>query len=167
MNKDMIIAVYGVLQMELKQEKVLTPLAVPIKDKNYPASTQDALAIYKFLAEKLRGVTESEINKRKDSFNNIVKGLEQEYLLNMSLFAIFMMENLLMEDGSKVQQGIMLPKINRLIDHLTEGILREQQEVGKRVVKDSKIGASNVMRVFRGEPELTKKMREWNKSQWK
>ena len=165
-DADQLIAIYGIMQIELKKEGVLTASAVPIKDKSYGESIQDGLSLYKWLAEQLKTVPEKSINERKNRFNEIVRGLEQEYLLNMSLMAIFMMEQMIGTDGNTPQKIVLLPKILRLVKHLRAGIMLEQEE-GIRIVQDSKIGASNVMRVFTGMPELTKAMRKANADKWR
>ncbi len=166
-DRDQVIAIYGIMQIELKKEGVLTASAVPIEDKGYGESIQDGLSLYKWLAEQLRHTPEHAINQRKGIFNDIVRGLEQEYLLNMSLMAIFMLEYMIGEDGNTPQKIIIMPKVNRLIKHLRAGIIKEQEPDGLRIVKDSKIGASNIMRVFNGGYELTKEMRSWKAEQWR
>ena len=163
---DELVAIYGVLQLELKREGVLNPLAIPIKAK-YPQSNLDALALYKWLAEILREVQEPEINKRKNAFNNIVKGLKKEYLLNMSLLAIFMIERLLTDFSSKPQMLVYMPKVNRLIEHLRAGILQDNPTEGTRIIRDSKIGSSNIMNIFDGGVEVTMAMRKWKLDKWR
>ncbi len=165
-DRDQLIAIYGLFQIELKSIEVLDSGGAPVVSKKHSEANFDALGLYKWLALKLKYVPEHAINKRKEVFNTIVKGLNQEYFLNMSLMTVFMMEYLITTDGSKAQKIVLMPKINRLIKFLRMGILEEQEE-GLRIVRDSKIGASNVMAIFNGGYELTKEMRSWKADQWR
>ena len=163
----MIIAIYGLWQMELKKEGVLGQYAEPLNSKHDTESIEDAKAIYKWLSYQLIDVSEQAINRQKSVFNDIVNKLEQEYLLNMFMLAIFMLENMLGEDGSTPQKIVFMPKVNRLVKHMRAGIMKHQDEEAFRIVKDSKIAAGNIIRVFNGEPELTKQMRNWSAKQWR
>ncbi len=168
MNKDQLIALYGIMQIEMKHEGLLTSMGAPApkKAKDLSEANLDALSLYKYLAEQLRNVPESTINSRKEVFNGIVKSIEQNYLLNMSLFGMFMFEDILERDGTTAQKITLMPKINRLIKWLRAGIIREQAE-GLRIAKDSKRGASNVIRIFNGEAELTLEVRNLNAQKWR
>ncbi len=165
-NTDQLICIYGLLQVELKREKILNNLGAPISNNKLSEANLDALGLYKWLAEKLISVPEITINDRKQVFNNIVKGLEQNYLLNMSLFSIFLFEDMITRDGTTPNKIVLMPKINRLAKHLRKGIIKANDD-GLRIVRDSKRGSSNVMRIFNGEPELIKEVRDLNLEKWR
>ncbi len=165
-QQDILIAIYGILQIDLKKDKLLTATGAPLNTKGDTEPIQDAKSLYKWLAEQLITVPETTINNRKGRFNDIVRGLNQEYLLNMYLMAIFMLENYLDTYGTTAQRIVLMPKINRSVKHMRAGIIKEQDD-GIRIVKDSKIGASNVSRRFTGKIELTKEMRKYRANKWK
>ncbi len=168
LNRNQLIALYGIMQIEMKHEGLLDDIGAPAhkKAKDLTEANLDALSLYKYLAQQLRSVPESTINSKKEVFNDIVKGIEQNYLLNMSLFCMFMFEDILGRDGTTAQKITLMPKINRLIKWLRAGIIREQED-GLRIAKDSKRGASNVVRLFNGEAELTLEVRNLNAQKWR
>jgi len=167
-NEDMLIAIYGLQQTALKREKLIDGNAVPIKQKIRKQDDRDALDLYKWLAEQLINFSEQTINDRKQIFNSIVNKLEKEYLLNMYLMSIFMLEEYLDLYGNKAQKIIVSPKINRLNEFFRAQImLAEGEEKGLSIVRDSKIGSSNVIRGFLGQPELTKAMRKYKADLWR
>jgi len=160
MNSDILIAVYGIIQSALREEGLLGDYAQPLKAK--AADDLDIIALYKWLSEFFKGVSEKSLNQRKEKFNEIVRSLEKEYYLNNLLLALFLFEDLVSTTATRPQQIILQPKLNRLIKYIRQEIIKD---MGFEVVKDSKIAASNIRRRFEGLPELTKKMREdkWQK----
>lgn len=167
-RENILIAVYGIFQVSLKHEGFLEqenakPLKLP---KDASELDRDAMAIYLWLVEQLRDVTEKQINERKSHFNKIAKSLEKEYLLNMFLLSLFLMDKLLINE-SVARQTVLLPKVTRCINALSLGIRATQGDNGDRIVLDSSIGASNIWRLFHGEPELTKTMREYRRNKWR
>ncbi len=166
MNRDVLIAIYGITQMSLKEEDDLDSIGKPRSNKHDNELTRDSKDLYKWLSYKLKGVTEYQINDRKGKFNEIATRLEKEYLLNMFLMAVFMFEQELDDHGTKPEKIVLAPKISRIIKKMREGIINKQEN-GQDIVRDSKIGASNIIRGFNGQPELTKKMREYKLRVWR
>ncbi len=166
-QKDILIAIYGLQQAALKREGLLDGNAVPIGKKHLHQDDVDAFDLYKWLAEQLIEAPESTLESRKVVFNNIVNSLEKEYLLNIYLMSLFMLEMYLEQFGHTAQKIVLMPKINRLIEFFRKGIISDEENGGFRIVKDSKIGASNVIRRFNGEAELTKKVRSLNAEKWR
>jgi len=159
-----LIAIYGLLQIELKSDELLIN-GIPVKGKHSDIAN-DALYIYKWLAKELKDVSEASLNKKKSVFNDIVKGLNKEYYLNMSLLTLFMLEWLFTNKGTKSQQILFIPKINRLIAHSSDMVKRHNED-SFNIIRDSKIGADNIMNIFNGGIEITKAMRRYKVAKWR
>ena len=170
MNEDVLIAIYGIVQKTLRQDEMLGSYGQPLKKRLVSEEDYDTVAIYKWLSQYLRGVSEHRLNERAKVFNDYVRKLTPEYWLNNFLLAIFMLEYELTEYGTTPQKIVLSPKIDRLVKVMRKGIMEVAQKDGDdgiAIVKDSKIAASNICRMMRGLPELTKQMREYRLNKWK
>lgn len=164
---DIVIACYGLMQKALRSEGLVNEEGAPIKQKRYTELKQDTLNLYKWQAEVLSGISEYDINRRKQEFNQIVRKLNQEYKLSMFLMSVFILEDLV-EDMDAITKGRMLPKITRVINSFSfQVILHNEDGKGKDIVRDSAIAADNIFRMFNGQPEITKAQRDWKAKQWR
>ncbi len=123
MNEDALIGVYGIFQRALRIEGKIGYYGNPITERNDDESDSDTISLYKWLSAYLAAISEVKLNERKETFNDIVRGLEKEYFLNDFLFGIFMFENLVGNSGTVPQKIVLIPKINRLIKHMKKGII--------------------------------------------
>jgi len=170
MNEDVLIAIYGILQTSLRSSGLLGEYGQPLTSKHLDEEDRTTIELYRWLAERLRRITEGTLNRRKEVFNAHVRQLEQEYLLNNFILALFLFETELGEFGTTPEKIVLMPKLNRLIKLMRVGIIALAEENGDNgisIVRDSKIAASNIARLFRGEPEITKKMREYKAQKWR
>jgi len=170
MNEDILIAVYGIIQKSLKMSDLLDMYGRPIKKPKTNEEDRTTIELYQWLAYRLKRVSETTMNHRKEIFNDHVRKLEKEYYLNNFILAIFLFENELSEFGTTPQKIVLMPKITRLIKIMRKGIIEladKNGDDGVSIVRDSKIAASNIVRLFRGLPELTKAMRAYKADQWR
>lgn len=164
MNQDVLVAIYGIIQADLR-DGYLDAYGATHKDKNDSELTSDAKAVYEWLRIYLKHLSQKDITMAGEKFNVIAISMEQEYQMNMFMLAIFMFEDELGARGTNPQKIVLMPKLNRIIKNMRSGIMTLLGD-GFDIVRDSKIGASNVVRRFHGLPELTKQMREWKRLQW-
>jgi hypothetical protein len=165
-----MIAIYGLMQKVLKTHKLLDSKGKPLKIKNIEMHEQDAIALYDWLAQSLRKISEDKLNTQAQVFNAVAKSLSNEYWLNLYLLALFMTESLLENDMSTLDKNMLMPKVERMIKHVRKGIIDangEKPEEGRQTIIDSKICSSNIHRKFSGKAELTKEVREKNRNKWK
>jgi hypothetical protein len=148
MDIELIVAIYGLFQQTIKEQDFST----------MDMSDHDAIALYKWLGENVKHLSSEQLGEKAKKFNKIVRELENEYYLNNFLMALYIFEDLVAIEGSRSQQLVLGPKLNRLIKHI-------RLQTGLEANRDSKLAASNVRRRFNNLPELTKKMREhkWKK----
>ena len=165
-----MIAIYGLMQKVLKSHELLDNKGIPLKLKNLQMHEQDAISLYDWFAQSLRRVSEHQMNVQKKVFNDMAKALQDDYLLNMYLLALFMSESLLENDMSGLDRNMLMPKVERMIKHVRQGIIDangEKPEEGQKTIVDSKICSSNIHRKFSDKAELTKEVREQNRNKWR
>lgn len=165
MNIDVLVAIYGIIQADLR-DGYLDAYGATQKGKNDSELTSDVKAVYEILRVNLKFLNQEEISKAGEKFNTIITAMAPEYSMNMFLLAILMLEGELSINGSNPQKIILMPKVKRIIKNLEQGITKQQDD-GFDIIRDSRIGASNVLRRFRGLPEKTKAMREWRLNQFR
>jgi len=150
---------YGIFQIELKSRKLLKEDGTLIRSSKQDVIVKDTYAIYSYFREKVQNFSSKYINASVMQFNEISKQLHDDYLLNMALLGVFMVE-LYLEDASYIDKQIYLPKVRRLSQYA-------QGTVKLDIRKDSKIAADNVYRKFTGKLEVTKEIRTLRSKRWK
>jgi len=159
MNMKLLSAVYGILQLALDDAELLDRRSKPIKKKGISIHSQDVIAIYKWLAEKIVNVSGYQLEQNAADFNKHAEKLHDDYLLNMTLMGIYLLDNY-MDDMPKASQLVIKPKIERVGHHFSYHVERD-------VFRDSRIAANNLYRVYTGKAELTKEVREANANKWR
>lgn len=174
MNKEneieYLVAIYGIFYFTLKEHKLIGERAEPLKmkGKNNNQKNNDSIAVYKWLAEKIRGLSESQLKTKAEKFNQIVRALEDDFFLNQYLMGIFMLEYYLLEEASGLDKNMTLPKVERLINEMRKGIVKANSEKnGKEIIIDTSQGASNIWRMFNQRAQLTKEVRAARTRMWK
>ena len=175
MNKenelDYLVAIYGIFYFTLKDYELIEPeSAIPykLKGQRNNQKNNDSIAVYKWLSERIRGLSPSELQTRAKKFNEIVRSLEDNFFLNQYLMGIFMLEYYLINEASGLDANLILPKVNRLIKEMRKGIIKANVEKdGDEIILDSSQGASNIWRLFNGQAQLTKKVREARLRMWR
>jgi len=159
MNKEVVVAIYGIFQIYLKEKDMLDKTGAPKKRKKQGQDIIDIFSIYDFLSNILVNVSVSDINNLSESFNKHAKQLHDEYQVNMLLLGIFLFESYI-EEQPRHHQLIYIPKIVRLSKYA-------QEHISKEVIRDSKIAADNIYRKYIGKAEVTKEIRELNEKEWR
>ena len=154
MNKKLLSAVYGILQVALDDAKLLDKYGRPDKKAIKQASihSKDVIELYKWLSDKIQDVQPHTLEQNALEFNKHAEKLHDDYLLNMTLLGIFLLQNYIW-DMDKFSQGVSQPKLDRIQKHFT-------YHVEKSVYKDSRIAANNLYRLYTNKLELTKEVRE-------
>ena len=155
---------YAILQKALEKIDMLNANASPKKAKNL--YDEDLVKLYEWASYDVRAYSESELRSELRTFNEIAQGLNDDYLLNMTLLGLFMMDAYFNEKGRyalKLQYG---PKVTRLIKS-ARAVIMETNENPEEVIRDSSIAASNLYRLYNGMPELTKEVREARLTRWR
>ena len=166
---NILVSIMGMFQKHLSHINLLQNSKYPIKTKNQSEFQSDALALYEFLAQKLYNVSEHQLNIKKENFNTIARKLSDDYYLNMYVLALFMLETYLESEPKHIYHR-MIPKVKRNIQYMRKNIIKENENrdiKGQAIMQDSKIGSSNIMRIFSKQPELTKEIRTLNLNKWK
>jgi len=168
---DYLIAVYGIFFFTLSETGIIDDkTAVPkkLRKKDQTEKNQDSLAIYKWLAGKVRGISREELRKRSAIYNDIVRALEDNFFLNQYLMGLFMLDQYLELEASGIDKNMIGPKVRRTIEHMRAKIVEVNVEHdGKEIIIDSSQGASNIWRLFNGQAQLTKEVREARRRIWK
>lgn len=165
MDQQILIAIYGLLQKELRLEGLLDEYAAPLKSKD--AVSTECINLYKWLAEALIRVPESTLNEEKEYFNDIVKGLTADYYLNNLLFSLFLFEGLVSAQGTVPQKIVLMPKISRAIKDFRKELIEGSDENAIAISQDSKRAATNIIRHIEKRPEITKAMSQYRLNKWK
>ena len=136
--------------------------ASPKKAKNL--YDEDLVKLYEWASYDVRGYSESQLRSELRTFNEIAHGLNDDYLLNMTLLGLFMMDTYFNEKHTlKLQYG---PKVTRLIKS-ARAVIMETNDNPKEIIRDSSVAASNLYRLYNGMPELTKEVREARLTRWR
>jgi len=159
MNKEVVVAIYGIFQIYLKEKNMLDKTYGPKRRRNQGQDIVDIFSIYDLLSNILVDVSVSDINKLSESFNKHAKELHDEYQVNMLLLGVFLFESYI-EEQPKHFQLIYIPKVVRLSKYA-------QEHISKEIIKDSKIAAENIYRKYIGKAEVIKKIRELNAKRWR
>ena len=168
---DYLIAVYGVIFFALSETGIVDPAtAIPkkLRKKDQTEKNTDSIFIYTWLSEKIRGISREELQKRIKKYNNIIESIEDNFFLNQFLMALFMLDHYIEAHASGLDKNLLGPKIRRTINHMRDKIVEVNIEHdGKEIILDSSRGASNIWRLFNGEAQLTKEVREARVKMWK
>ena len=173
MNKEneleYLVAIYGIFYFTLKENKLIGERAEPLKLKGTSKNQKndDSIAVYKWLSEQIKGLSTSQLKTRAGKFNDIVKALQDNFFLNQYLLGIFMLQYYLEEEASVFTKNMMMPKVERLIKAMREGIKKTNGDKGTDIILDSSKAGSNVWRMFNGKVQLTKELREARRKMWK
>lgn len=164
MKQDIAIVCYAIAQKALEKMEMLNEDGSPKRAKE--SFDKDLVFVYDHLSRATIGVSQEDMRKKMRFFNEKAEKLHDDYKLNMSLFGFFMMDIYFNECGSKFDQGLLLPKVRRLISSARASI-KEHNENPDDIIMDSSIAASNMYRLYTGKPELTKEMREKRRAMWR
>ena len=153
MNKKLLSAVYGILQVALDDAELLDSHGRPDKRKIKHASihSKDVIELYEWLSDKIQDVNSYQLEQNAGEFNKLATKLHDDYLLNMTLLGIFLLQNYVW-DMDKFSQGVIQPKLDRVQKHFTYHVERD-------IYRDSRIAANNLYRLYTGKLELTKDVR--------
>ena len=158
-EKDLYATIYGILQLELRERKLVDYNGNIVKSRGRDINDEDTLKIYEFFANKVKDQSRSELNERVKVFNEKSSKLHDDYLVNMLLLDLFLVDEWLVEQPRDINLYIT-PKIKRLSKYA-------QSTLSRDVIKDSKIAASNIYRMMDSRPELTKEVREARLNRWR
>lgn len=158
-DKDIHAAVYGILQLELRERKMVADDGRPLKLKGMSQHDEDIMKIYTHFAELVREQSKQELNDRAKVFNSAAAKLHDDYNVNMMLLGLFIIDDWLVEQPKHIQL-YLTPKIKRLSKYARSGLNMD-------IVKDSRIAASNIYRRMNGKAELTKEVRQARLNSWK
>lgn len=165
---ELLSALYGIQYFTfLEKEMIDKRTGAPFKFKKNQDNekNRDAMAIYKWIAEQIRGISESEMQKKAELFNTFAKDLKDDLFLNRYLMSLFLMDKYL-ETKDKATRLMIQPKITRLIKVMREAIIKANAN-GVDIVKDSSLMASNIWRLFNGQAQLTREVRAANTARWR
>jgi len=157
-NIDMNVIFYAILQKSMEDAGMLNPDASPKKPKNF--EDEDLVKMYEHFSKCVVMYDTHELIAQTKRFNERAQKLHDDYLLNMLLMGLFMMDTWLHNDATTYEKNILLPKVTR-------SIKRARKTAHDEVIMDSVIAASNMYRVLNGQPELTKEVREARRKAWK
>jgi hypothetical protein len=173
MNKEneleYLIAVYGIFFFTLTEYGLAdkeTAYPKKLKGKDDNQKNNDSIAVYKWLSEKIRGLSGKQLQERAKKFNNTVEALKDNFWLNQYLLGIFMLQHYLENEADTYSKNLILPKTTRLIKVMREGIINTNEN-GNDIILDSSKAASNVWRMFNGKAQLTKEVRDARIRMWK
>jgi len=149
-----LLGVYGSMQnelifMDLVEEKG----GKIIKVKKMTLSETDAIAIYKFIYNKVNHLSVAQVGEYAERTNEILKVLLNDKTLAINNFLLSMMlyRNYLDDIASTYEKNMMMPKVNRCIE-LFEGFKDEEY---KMIRKNTARAADNIWKVWIGEQQLS------------
>ena len=162
------IALYEIFQMVLIDKDVLDKNGYPPegrKLKKMSFEEQEAVYLYKWIGESIKGSKTKNFIEAKDEFNKYAKNMHDEVYLNMFMMALFMFDSFI-QDEPKMTKILLESKIKRIMEYMRSKIL-EVEKRGAEILTDSSMAASNIYRGYNKKAELTREVREARLNQWR
>ena len=159
----MEIIFYAIFQKTLDEINLLNEDGSPKKAKN--EDDRDIIFLYEYFSSKVVKYSQEYMSKKAKEFNSKANKLHDDYLLNMTLMGLFMVDKWLI-DQDRFTQNLIQPKVNRSIKRAHK-IIKEKNSEGSKIITDSSYAASNMVRLYNNKPELTKDIRKARVDMWK
>jgi len=148
-----LVGIYGYLQLSMLDVGLLTEQGQVIKAK-HNMSEQDALYIYKWVGEHLLDVDKDKLRRlAQETDKKVSKLLNDHKEVNNFLLAILLLREYLDNHGSKVEQLMILPKVNRLVD-VVDGAVSDEA-FNPMIKRTTARTANNIYRQHVGRPQLS------------
>lgn len=161
MNKHILLkflaGLYGFMQLELKDSKLVNKDGAPKPTKNMSLLESDGIAIYKYLSGRVKHLDVRQIREYAEYTNAVTKKLiNEEKLVNNYLLALMLYRSYLDELAPRDEQILMLAKVGRSIQHYE---LIKGKKYSK-IRKTTSRCADNIWRVFTGRAQLGDDVRD-------
>jgi len=145
--------IYGFAQISMQDVGLLDDRGVPFKGK-WNMSETDALAIYNWLSEQLLHVDGSKLRRlAQETDKRVTKLLNDHKEVNNFLLGILLLREYLDSHGSKMEQLMILPKVNRLVD-VVDGAVSDE-DFSPLIKRTTARTAQNIYRQWAGKPQLS------------
>jgi len=160
------IALFEIFQMILVDKEVLDKNGYPPRKlTKLTLEEQEAVKIYTWLGERIKGSSQALFDASKEEFNKYAKGLTDSVYLNMFLMALFMLDRYMIDEPINIQI-VIGNKVERLIKYLKAKIT-EVDERHEEVIYDSSMTAANIYRKYNNQAELSREIRKKRVQMWK
>ena len=152
MRIEYLVAVYGYLQLSMQDVGLLNSDGSPINRRRRRHSEEDALSLYKWVAEQLKGVGIGKVRRLAGVSNDKVRKLiNDEQTVNNFLLGVLLLR-CYVDDSAKYEQILLSPKINRLISVLDEAVTDEAVDASIR--RTTSRVADNLYRMSVGKCQI-------------
>jgi len=164
---ELLVALYGIFYFSLLDLELVDEQTAKEYKKPNELFENDIIQLYIFLAERTKHLSKKDLQKNAEKFNNFVKQLFDTYNSNQFLLGMFIMEHYLLTEPKDVQI-LYLSKLTRVIKEWQKKIEKHNsKEKSKEIFIDTSRAASNIYRLFNGQAQLTKEIRDSKIKQWK
>ena len=155
-----LVGIFGFFQLSMIDVKLLSPKGVPPKKRNKLSMHEhDALAIYDWVGEQLKGYSTSNLKPKAVIMDTAVKKLNNDAkYVNNYLLALLLLRAYMDEQGSKMEQVVISPKIDRLVDLVDSAVSDEEFTV--EIKKTTARVADNLYRQYVGLCQLSDQVRD-------
>ena len=152
-NTTYIVGIYGYLQLSMQDVGLLDERGVQFKGK-YNMSETDALFIYNWVGESLKDIQADKLRKlAQETDARVDKLLNDHKEVNNFLLGILLLRDYLDNHGSKIDQLMVLPKVNRLVD-VVDGAVSDET-FNPMIKRTTARTANNIYRQWAGKPQLS------------
>ena len=129
-----------------------------IKKKKRKTSEEDGVALYLWVSDQLKEIPVISLRKRASIMDARVKKLFNENKTVNNFLLGLLLLRLLIDDSGRMEQLMVLPKINRVIDLVDEAISDEEFSID--IKRTTARVADNLYRQYTGRAQLTDEIRD-------
>ncbi len=155
-----LVGVFGFFQLAMKDVGLLDKHGVgPAKRRKMLSHEQDALAIYDWVGEQLKEFSTTQLRPRGALMDKAVgKLLNDHKVVNNYLLALLLLRDYIDEQGSKMEQILMTPKINRLVD-VVDGAVSDE-DFDADIKRTTARTSDNLYRQYVDKAQLSDEVRD-------
>ena len=154
-NETIFAGVFGFAQLSMRDVGLVSDKGQPTKKTKWMTPTeQDGIAIYLWIIAKIDKMPQWEIKQEASKVDAMVKNLFNEHkIINNYLLSLFILREWLDEEGEGIDQGILYPKINRIVAAMDSEI--KEGNFDPEIKKHTARVAKNIFRQWAGKAQLT------------
>jgi hypothetical protein len=154
---DYLCGIYGFLQLSMRDVGLVDAGGHVMKRKKRKASESDGVALYEWVSDQLKHIPVHSLRKRASIMDARVKKLFNDNKTVNNFLLGMLLLRLLIDDSGRMEQLMILPKINRVINLVDEAISDEEFSVD--IKRTTARVADNLYRQYTGRAQLTDEIR--------
>lgn len=158
-TKSYFVGIYGFMQLSMIDVGLLDNQGFPIKKKKPTQTEQDAIWLYNWVSDKLRELNTAQLRSLgAETDKRVQKLISDHSVVNNYLLSIYLFREYVDNDADKFEQGLLRPKIDRIINLLDEAVTDEEFDADIR--RTTARTADNIYRQITERPQLSDEVRD-------